>query len=132
MLDRFICKHVLHVPKSEGGKQRNSYSPLLFNTCGGGKGSFYIPRKATDEVLDEISPEEIAMKQHYKIHECLNFKIKLMTIVSVIELIFHMISENDDKTFKEAMYSFLMVFSLIIIKLILKKNRWLEDNAVFL
>ena len=55
-----------------------------------------------------------------------------MTIVSVIELIFHMISENDDKTFKEAMYSFLMVFSLIIIKLILKKNRWLEDNAVFL
>ena len=55
-----------------------------------------------------------------------------MTVVSVIELVSHIISENDDKTFKEAMYSFLMVFSLIIIKLILKKNRWLEDNAVFL
>ncbi len=55
-----------------------------------------------------------------------------MTIVSVIELVCHMISENDDKTFKEAMLSFLMVFSLILIKVILKKNRWLEDNAVFL
>ena len=55
-----------------------------------------------------------------------------MSIVSVIELICHIISENDDKTAKEAMYCFLMVFTLIIIKLILKKNRWLEDNAVFL
>lgn len=55
-----------------------------------------------------------------------------MTVVSVIELVSHIISENDDKTFKEAMLSFLMVFSLIIIKLILKQNRWLEDNAVFL
>jgi hypothetical protein len=63
MLDRFIYKHVIPVPMNEE-KQRNSDSRLLFDNCGGGKGSFYIPRKATDEVLDEISPEEIAMKQH--------------------------------------------------------------------
>jgi len=55
-----------------------------------------------------------------------------MMMVTVIELICHMISENDDKTLKEAMLSFLMVFSLIIIKLILKKYRWLEENAIFL
>lgn len=63
MLDKLIFeKKVFLSPKNEKhiSQKKTAISPLSYD-CGG-KGKFFIPRKATDEVLDEISPEEIAMK----------------------------------------------------------------------
>jgi hypothetical protein len=82
--------------------------------------------------LDETSPEEIAMKQHEKIHECLNFKIKLSLMVSCIEFIFHILFDREGSPFKIAVYPFLCMLTFLFLKVIMKRNRWLEDNSVFL
>ncbi len=63
MLDKLIFdKKVFLSPKTgkQNSQKKTAASSLSYN-CGG-KGKFFMPRKATDEVLDETSPEEIAMK----------------------------------------------------------------------
>jgi hypothetical protein len=53
---------------------------------------------------------------------------------TVFEALLHYVRNDEPASnpFKTAQFTFMLMVTLIMIKFILKKNRWLEENAAFM
>ena len=86
----------------------------------------------TKEVLDAYTQEEIERRKREFIHNCCDFKIKLMIAVIFIEGIQHYLLDKPGSVIQRCSYPFGLVLSTMLIKMLLKKFKWLEDQAAFM
>jgi len=78
------------------------------------------------DIFDELTPEEMARKMHKRIHDCCNLKIKLLIYVCFFHAFFHYATGREGSALQRACYPFGLCLTVIFIKYLLKKFRWME------